>query len=453
MLDPKLPPGDPMLERKILGTIIANSEAYLKSREVINEECFIDDRNKELYVLMGKMTDRDIRITLTSIAHHGTRVTGLKTLGGAAYITETGGLGDLDANLVTNCRILYEIYMRRILMSIGSKAYYDCATTDPFELRDNLEKEIVDLVPIGKDTISTQSGVIKLGEYFERVRVNGIGGIKTGVAEFDTHVGGLNGSDLIVIGSFSSNGKTSVATNIVFNAAEMGIRSKYYTFEQPMQQIVLRQVAMLCGIPSKRIIMDRMFDSVKVKEAIKRISGHETLYAERCNHITDLVVDIRHSVKRLGVKFVVIDYLGLLLSDHREIRISMGYIANRLKTLANELDIPIILVSQLSRPPAGSSVKTPKLHMLKESGEIENAADVVWMPFIPANEPADMKEIAFGDINMPTICCGVKMVVHSIPKGRNYGTTRWYGYIDDTTKLLTKDQVETEIQDSYVDPF
>lgn len=316
-------------------------------------------------------------------------------------------------------------------------------TTDPFLLREDAEKKIISLVSIGGDTTTASDISGELETMFQKIREFGFVGIQTGIKEYDLHTGGMQAQELIVIGSFESNGKTALATNIVFNAAVKGTKAKYYSFEQPPSQLVLRQAGMITGYPSKRILMNRLFDNPDVRRAIDRVLSLPTLYGEKLNHINNLITDIRYSVKRLGVEFVVVDHLQLLTFDENDIRVGISNCANRLKRLANELKIPIILLSQMSRPAQGAAKFGPKKNMLKESGSIEQAADIVWMPWIPFNEPSELEDVKWGDGTLPTVKNGYKLMIHTIAKGKNCGVTKWSGYFSDSTKVIPRDEVNS----------
>jgi replicative DNA helicase len=432
---------DITLEQRVLGTLIGYG-GIKKANDVLNIGCFSDDRTRKIYQGLVKLTDQEKKITPVTVDYYIKTTGGYVEVGGRKFLLDTIGMADFEYNLEANCKILYEYYIRRSLMELSNTLADGAGVTDPFLLREEVEKKIIGLVSIGGDTTTASNISEELETMFQKIREFGFVGIQTGIKEYDLHTGGMQAQELIVMGSFESNGKTALATNIVYNAAINGTKAKYYSFEQPPSQLVLRQAGMITGYTSKRILMNRLFDTPEVRRAIDSVLALPTLYGEKLNHINSLITDIRYSVKRLGVEFVVVDHLQLLTFDENDIRVGISNCANRLKRLANELKIPIVLLSQVSRPAQGAAKNGPKKNMLKESGAIEQAADIVWMPWIPFNEPSELEEMNWGGIMIPTVKNGYKLMVHTIPKGKNCGVTKWYGYFSDTTKVIPRDEVD-----------
>jgi replicative DNA helicase len=437
----KIPPQDIATEEVVLGQccLIGNIN---QAKEILSSEVFYKEAHQIIYQAMLELDKGKKPIELITVTQQLKRMNKVEEVGGAYGLTQIVGKAVFGSSITHNCQILYELWVKRelirISMEIASKAYED--PTDCFQLIEQVKLQIKDIEPRGGGGFSAPQVKKDVDSYFDLVKQGKMVGIPTGMRGFDEHTGGLNNSDLIIIGSFSSNGKTATALNILTNAGALGYKGKVYTFEQSLIQLYMRQMSILSKVASKDMVIRGMHSHPDVQSASKEVAKHNTLYTNRCVHINDFCNDIRRCVETQGIQYAILDYIQLMRSNHTKRYDSVSYIGNTLKEMANELNIPIIAISQLKRPEAGKKIR-PLMSMLKESGDLENAADIVWLPWIPYNEPTEARDVIndWNGTELATMVNGEKLMLHSIAKGRNYGTTHWKSYITDYYKINQSD--------------
>ena len=431
----KKKPHNILVEENLLGAMIITKNIDV-ALDILSKDVFYKDAHREIWTAITELYHEKAPIDVISVTNQLKKKGKLEMAGGVLGITDIINKVTFSDSIDYNARLLYELYVKREVITLSQEsallAYED--STDCFDLIEQIIEKVKLLEPRGYQSTTTTDANDLMLQYFKDIESGKMVGVPTGFKSFDKHTGGLQKSDLIVVGSFSSNGKTATAINILTYAGSLGFIGKIYTFEQSLVQLYMRQIAILSNLNTKDIIRHRMFSHENVIRAQLQLKKQKTLYSSAGNHINDLVVDIRREVKKNGLQYVIIDYLQLMRSNERKRNESMGYIANRLKELANELNIPIVLISQLSRPQDGKKVK-PRLSMLKESGDIENAADIAWLPWIPGIEPTELEVVEVDGIDIPTVANGKKLMLHNVAKGRNCGVTRFTTWIDDTLKI------------------
>lgn len=430
----KIPPQAVDVEEVILGSLMLESRSIEKVYSTLKAEMFYKEYNKLIYDAIIRLHDKKEPIDIITVTNELRNVNQLDTVGGAYYIGQLTNRVSSSANIDFHSKIIIEKYILRQLIVIGSevvkKSFDD---SDPFIIKDETIK-LLDNINLSGFVKKIDTDAI-INSFYERQTMlerGEIVGIPTGLKGFDALTGGLQKSDLIVVGSYSSNGKTATCINILNHATQNGYKGKFYTLEQSVLQLFTRQVSMISGQNAKNLMIGGQVEKDKVDAAVEVLRRSKAVYTDKCTHIKDIISDITSSVIIDNVDFVIIDYLQLIRYTGDNRAQAMGGIANDLKRLANELNIPIILISQLRRPEKPMS---PTMSMLKESGDIENAADVILLPWIPINEPTELKEIMFDNSREDTVIGDNKLMVFKIAKGRNYGLSRWIGYINSSLKI------------------
>jgi replicative DNA helicase len=281
----------------------------------------------------------------------------------------------------------------------------------------NIDGNIAELYKtIDRINLTLGSNFIEIGKIVDEVQQDmallqqGITtGIKTGFSYFDTMTGGLQKTDLVIIAAEPSQGKTSLALNIAeYSPAKVAIIS----MEMGEKQLVQRMICSIAEIPKQQIMRPNPHyeDVAKFNAAAEVMRNKMILLADIKNSdISNIVGMVRAAVMRYSVEYVIIDYLQLIhnkATNSREQEI--GGIARTLKNLAKELNIPIVVLSQLNR----NTDSYPTLRRLRDSGQIEEAADIVWFIYRP--EEYRIKEFD----GEPT----ANLAIQIIAKGRNYGT-------------------------------
>jgi replicative DNA helicase len=390
MAEEKLPPHDIEAEEAVIGSLLIDPEAILKIATFLKPEDFYSETDKSIYRACFSLYQNNEAINQITVAHALMRQDKLEQIGGAAFLSH------LISNLPTSLHVEYyarivssTATMRRLISAatqIEALGYEDEADVEAslskaedllFQVR--MKREARDFVPIRE----------ALGQYFEEAgsagapREGEIPSILTGFTALDEYLGGLQRSDLIVLAARPSLGKTSLALNIARNAA---VKQKacvaFCSLEMSRDAVVQRLLASESGLDSKKIRLGRFSeqDEVRIMEA-SGVLSETPIYIDDSPQLR--VLDIRSKVRRLHferkIDLIIVDYLQLIQGDGKnETRVQeISKITRLLKTLARELNVPLLAVSQLSRAVEWRASHIPQLSDLRESGSIEQDADVV----------------------------------------------------------------------------
>ena len=450
----KIPPQDTSTEEKVLGAIFYGVNYGYNIMDValkyLNEGCFYKDTHSQLFKAMKDIHLSGRKVTIAGIINKAKNEEWFESTGGHAWFAELGKGYMNGAMFQEHCIILYEIYVKRSMMQLGQELYQKAGSADPFEIKEMAEKWMSD-IKIVSGGGETQNEVFqKTVERFEALENNTLVSIPTGWVSLDRFMGGWNKGDMIVIGSYSHNGKTSFAINTALHAASNKYPVKIYSMEMNSVELFKKQLALMVDHSPKEIEMDRRYREEFVKQAMLHLKTYPLYYENKCSYLGDWMADVKDSVKR-GVQLVIVDYIQLMTANIVKSRAEdIGAIARGIKKLANELQIPIIAISQLTRPQGGGKAPAPTMRMLKESGEIEQSADVVIMPWIPSAEPTEEDAILYNNITTKTVKeNGDRLMVIKVPKGRNYGTTKFLAYIDGSQKIYEETIVRMDHQRQF----
>ena len=390
MAEEKLPPHDIEAEEAVIGSLLIDPEAILKIAASLKPEDFFSETNRVIYQSCFSLYQRNEAINQITVAHELMRQDKLEQIGGAAFLSH------LISNVPTSLHVEYyaqivsdAAIMRRLITAAGQiealgyeaspdvEASLNKAEDLLFQVR--MKREPRDFIPI-RDA---------LGQYFEEggpsaaPREGEIPHILTGFTALDDFLGGLQRSDLIVLAARPSLGKTSLALNIARNAA---INQKacvaLCSLEMSREAVVQRLLASESGVDSRKGRLGRFGekDEIKIMEA-SGVLSEAPIYIDDSPQIR--VLDIRSKVRRLHferkIDLIIIDYLQLIQGDGKnETRVQeISKITRALKTMARELNVPVLTVSQLSRAVEWRASHVPQLADLRESGSIEQDADVV----------------------------------------------------------------------------
>jgi replicative DNA helicase len=308
-------------------------------------------------------------------------------------------------NAPSYARITYDLYLRRQIVQIGEETVIEAKhielQTDAMSVIENTEKKLYDLVEGSSERGRLHSFKEALDESMSSARAayerdSHIIGVSSGFRDLDKWLGGLHKSDLRVVAGRPSMGKTAFATNIAFNAAKLKLQKSevgspvvFFSLEMSAEQLATRILASESEIPSDRIRRGEIRgDALKKFYHISKDLGNLELFIDDTPNIT--VNQIRNRVRRLKRKreigLVVIDYLQLIesssLKKNADTRVAeVSEITRALKGLAKEMNVPVIALSQLSRAVEQREDKKPQLADLRESGSIEQDADVVMFIF------------------------------------------------------------------------
>lgn len=388
---PRVPPHNNEAETSVLGSILTTPDVFDKVASLISPEMFYYERHGKIFATMQTLNHNSKPADLLLVAEELERTNQLSDIGGHVYLVGLQHGIPTTAYVDHYAKIIREKYILRRLIQASNKATqlaYDQQL--PLEdLLDQAEKLVFD---VAEDKLqnTTDKDMKQLSSetllYIQDIMNNKIvDGIKTGFIDLDKKINGLQNGGLIIIAARPAMGKTAFALSIAQNIA---IREKktvaVFSLEMPSVQLVMRMMCSEANISMSRIRESSMHpeDFNNLIEVSSKISDAPLIIDDDPNlNINTLRAKLRRIVSKHGdLKLVIIDYLQLMSgvrqnSENRQQEISA--ISRGLKNLARELDIPIIVLSQLSRAVEQRPNKRPMLSDLRESGAIEQDADVV----------------------------------------------------------------------------
>jgi len=383
-------------EQALIGSLLLNNTAYEKIGEILAPSYFSNELHQKIYeamsklILKGEVADP---ITLKNYLH-------FEDVDIEQYLLDVAESVVGIENIVDYARIIYDLYIRRQLINIGEEVVRDANNCNIDEIVDDqidrAEKKLFDLAS-GKvesrltDISSAISIAINNAERAYNKDAS-VSGVTTGLIDLDKNLGGLHKSDLVILAGRPSMGKTALATNIAFNAALDILKSKrkggvaFFSLEMSSEQLATRILAEESGISSEKIRKGeiRRDDFPKFIDISRKLSEMPLFIDDTpALSIPALRTRARRIKRKRGLDLIVVDYLQLMTSgndiDNRVLEISE--ITRSLKAIAKDLDVPILALSQLSRAVEQRDDKRPQLSDLRESGSIEQDADVVLFVF------------------------------------------------------------------------
>lgn len=385
----KLLPQAVEAEEAVLGAILVNPMALGRIVEMVKPESFYKPAHRVIYEAMLDLFRKNEPIDIVTVSEHLRNKEELDLAGGRAYINDLAMNVVTTANIEFYAKIIQEKEIKRALINAGSEIVsmsYDNDDTD--SVLDNAQKLIFNIAA-QKDTsdlVGIQDLVVASYEQIEQ-RFNNkedLVGVTTGFYDLDAITSGLQKSDLIILAARPSMGKTAFALNLAQNVAMKGKKGvAIFSLEMPKQQLVKRMLCSEAEVDSSRVTSGNLQpkDWEKLVEAMTRLSDAR-IYIDDTSGITS--IDIKAKCRRLMMEekdlgLIVIDYLQLMEGggnpNDRNQQISA--ISRSLKGLARELDVPIIALSQLSRGVESRPDKRPMMSDLRDSGAIEQDADIV----------------------------------------------------------------------------
>ena len=391
MAQEKSPPNDIGAEEAVIGSLLIDPEAILKVAIFLKPEDFFSETNQWVYQACFSLYQRNEVINQITVAHELMRQDRLEQIGGAAYLSHLISIVPTSLHIEHYAQIVSNMaVMRRLITAAGQIAAVGYEAAPDTEASLSKAEDILfqvrtrqgsrDLVPI-RDA---------LGQYFEEAGQPTISQegeklhILTGFIGLDDLLGGLQKSDLVVLAARPSLGKTSLALNIARNVAvEQKACVALFSLEMARESVVQRLLASESGVNSRLVRLGRFNekDEVKIMEA-SGILSEAPFYVDDSPQLR--TVDIRSKARRLhferNIGLIIVDYIQLIQGDGKnETRVQeLSHITRSLKMLARELNVPVLAVSQLSRAVEWRASHIPQLADLRESGTIEQDADVVF---------------------------------------------------------------------------
>ncbi len=382
-------------EEAVIGAVLINPEAYYDVAQFLKAEDFYIHRNQWIWEAFTRLHEQRSPVDLLTVSEELDRMGQLEELGGPAYLTSLVNQAPSSLNAESYGRIVEAHSVRRKMIAaankIASVAYNESVSVD--EVMSEAEKAVFnvserrlthDLKPISK----------VLSEYYDRIdelakRPEDIHGVPTGFIDLDKMLGGLQPSDFLIVAGRPGQGKTGLLLSIAKNA---GLTHKkrvaIFSLEMSNEQVVQRLIAQETGIDSHRLRNGKLQDNewALFTHAIEVFSDTR-IFLDDTPGVTPL--QLRTKCRRLhmehGIDLVIVDYLQLMGGDSRtDNRVQeVSHISRSLKVLARELNVPVLAAAQLSRAVEQRTDKRPVLSDLRESGSLEQDADVVMFIYRP----------------------------------------------------------------------
>ncbi len=407
MAEEKVPPQNTDAEKSVLGSMLLDKNAVVKVAEFLIPDHFYDPRHRNIYENMVDLFEEGMPIDLVTLTDKLRRKKLLRKVGGRTYLTELAESVPSSAHAEEYGQIVKGLSMRRKLIEasgrIGKIAYREDMDID--EILDQSEQ---DLFGISQDNLRDRFKHVKelLKDAYERAEAidqkkDKLTGVPTGFKSLDNCLGGLQPSDMVVLAARPSVGKTALALDVARHAAVVEKKKvALFSLEMSDTQLMDRLLGMQARVPFWDLRMGKLKE-----DAFERLADAMGQLAEANIFIDDTpgqsILEVRTKARRLqiehGVDMVIVDYLQLMHSRHLENRVQeVSEISMGMKSLARELNVPVLVLSQLSRAVENRADRIPQLSDLRESGSIEQDADVV--VFIHReeqyNEDTDRKGVA-----------------------------------------------------------
>jgi replicative DNA helicase len=390
MID-RLPPQSLEAEQSVLGAILIDREAVIEVAEFLRPEDFYRQAHGAIYRAMLDLFERREPVDIVTVAETLERAGDLDSAGGRSYLSELSNSTPTAVHAVQYARIVErKAILRNLIGAAGRIA--GIGYEDPAEVQEAIDKAESELFQVSNRRVTAGFSALKdlLHQAYDRLDYlhahrGEISGVASGFKDLDVLTTGLQKSDLVVVAARPSVGKTSFALNIAEHAAVRERRSVgLFSLEMSKEQLVLRLLSSVANIDSQRLRTGFLeeLDFARIAPAMNDLS-EAPIYIDDTPNISSM--ELRTKARRLqaesGLDLVIVDYLQLMQAvttsrDANRVQ-EVSEISRGLKALARELNVPVIAVSQLSRQPEMRESKEPRLSDLRESGAIEQDADLV----------------------------------------------------------------------------
>ena len=417
ILDLRSPPAAPDLthapanveaEQALLGVLLYDNAAYERLTDQLQARHFFEPFHGRLYAAMESHIRRGQLADPILLAEQFQRDPAFEELGGVRYLADLIDRAPPAANAGDYARVIYDLALRRDLIRIGGEIAVDAQAGDPEmsgrEQIESAEQKLFTLAETGSSSTGfktfekTLAGAIEMAaEAYHRD--GGLSGLSTGLTDLDHKLGGLHKSDLIILAARPSMGKSGLAVNIALNVSrryawspmpdggrktEDGGVVAFFSLEMSAEQLAMRMLAEVSGVPSDKIRKGEISATEfgQIRDAAAEIQEAPFFIDDTGGiSIAKLSARARRLKRTMGLDLIVVDYLQLITtgeSSRNDNRVQeVSQITGALKALAKELSVPVVALAQLSRQVENREDKKPQLSDLRESGSIEQDADVV----------------------------------------------------------------------------
>ena len=438
----KIPPQNIDIEQLVLGTLMNYRNAYAEVAELLSEDCFYNDFHKQLYIAIRDIVENGNTANSLTVNEYFKKQKSIISISDIANIENHFLVGGNE--IWKYAAVLREKQMRRKLIEVAA-FISENSYSEAYDVEEVISKSsemLSNMLTVNISNVKTMlEGLVEM----RRVAVSNSfsdipkTGLLTGFKFFDKRTGGLQPSDLVIMAAETSNGKTSLALAFAKSVALSGTPVAVYSLEMSLVQICARFTSMESGIPLKEILYSKLAEDKfqRIERTISRLEDLPVYIDETgTSSLEAILSSIRRLVLKFGVKLVVVDYLQLVsvksYQGNKEQQIA--YLARKLKNIAKELNITVIALSQLSRDKENAY---PSLSRLRDSGQIEEAADIVMLIYRPEAISEGNKRKSksypepFGDKSTKNTA------LIDVAKGRNIGIFKFLSFFEkETTRFI-----------------
>lgn len=384
----KIPPHSVEAEQSVLGALLLDKDAVIAVSDFLLSEDFYDERHKNIYESIITLFEERSAIDVLTVTEKLKKNKNLKKIGGSSYLTDIVNKVPTAAHVEHYGKIVKDLSVKRALMRAASRLL-DFSTDEGVSSADLLDKAESEVFSLTQKHLTKAFTSVRdtLAESFDRLdelhkQGEGLRGISTGFDTLDNALAGLQKSNLVILAARPGIGKTSFALGIAQNASVINKKNVgFFSLEMSKEELVDRLLVAQADIDAWRLKTGKL-----TEEDFTKLSNAMGILAEASLFIDDTpalsILEMRTKARRLqvehGLDLIVVDYLQLARSRQLENRVQeVSEISQGLKNLARELRVPVLALSQLSRGVEQRGTRKPQLSDLRESGSIEQDADVV----------------------------------------------------------------------------
>lgn len=406
----RIPPHNLEAEQSVIGSMIINKEAINTAIEQLHPDDFYKEANKEIFTAIIEIFNKNEPVDLITLSEELRTRGNLENIGGVTYLADLSGGVAITSNIKYYCNIVEEkSILRRLIKScdeIMGKSYEDSEEVN--SIIEEAEKNIFDITqgrhnegfaPINEVLLDSFSRIEEMA-----ANQGQLTGLTTGFIDIDNKLSGMQKSDLILLAARPSMGKTALGVNIAVNSAIKTDSSvAIFSLEMSKEQLVQRMISSVSHVGLQNIISGRLNEDewIKIIDVMGPLSQAKISIDDTAGiSLTEMMAKCRRLKMEKGLDLIVIDYLQLMESSSRQEnrQQEISTISRGLKGLAKEMECPVIALSQLSRAPELRSDHRPILSDLRESGAIEQDADVVMFLYRDEYYNEDSDKINIGEV-------------------------------------------------------
>ena len=402
----KIPPQNLDAEKSLLGAVLIDEEVLADAAEITHPSDFYDKNHRLIFAGMMRLFEKHKPVDLLTLTDELKRKDELELVGGSAYLTELTNYVPTAAHASAYAEMIAQAAVRRRLIKASgdiSELGYDESTTTQ-ELLEKAEAELFNVSDQStkQDLVSLESILTDSFDRIEELSKNkgSLRGVRTGYRDLDNMTAGLQKSDLIILAARPAMGKTTLVTNLAYNVATIEKNPVlFFSLEMSKEQLVDRMLADASGVDSWNIRTGNLSDEdfAKLSEAMGEMA-EAPIYIDDTPGLS--VLEMRTKARRIAhenqLGLIIVDYLQLMQANgnHNGNRVQeVSEISRGLKLIARELNVPLIALSQLSRSVESRTPPIPQLADLRESGSIEQDADIVSFIYRPGYYEPDNPEV------------------------------------------------------------